>query len=76
MTPAIHQCPICGTRHEVTRARAEMALGQQLCCSPACENEARGRSHKQQLKSWQHLNEAAAFIVVLAILGFVVVLKW
>jgi len=53
-----------------------MALGQQLCCSPACENEARRRSHKQQLKSWQHLNEAAAFIVVLAILGFVVVLKW
>ena len=39
--PAVHQCPVCGKRHEVTPARAEMAYGRQLCCGPDCEGERR-----------------------------------
>jgi hypothetical protein len=76
LTLAVHQCPICGNRHEVTRAQAEMALGSQLCCSPACENEDRRRSRARQLKSLHIMTEAAAFIVVLALLGIVVAVKW
>jgi hypothetical protein len=76
LTPAAQQCSVCGKRHEVTRARAEMALGSQLCCSPACENEDRRRSRARQLRSSHIMTEAAAFIVVLALLGIVVAVKW
>jgi hypothetical protein len=40
----IHCCPVCGTRHEISLARAEMAYGRQVCCSPDCESERRRRS--------------------------------
>jgi len=42
--PLIHRCPICGTQHAVSPARAEMAYGRQLCCSPDCEAERRRRA--------------------------------
>jgi hypothetical protein len=53
-----------------------MALGTQLSCSPSCENEDRRRSRARQLKSSHIMTEAAAFIVVLALLGIVVAIKW
>jgi hypothetical protein len=39
----LHRCPICGVRHEVRQARAEVAYGRQLTCSPECESERRRR---------------------------------
>ena len=36
-----HVCPVCGASHRVSPARAEMAYGRQLCCSPDCEGERR-----------------------------------
>jgi hypothetical protein len=39
-----HRCPVCGTRHEISLARAEMGYGRQICCSPDCEGERRRRS--------------------------------
>ena len=39
-----HRCPVCGTEHEVSRARAEMACGRSLACSPDCEAERRRRT--------------------------------
>jgi hypothetical protein len=38
-----HRCPVCGVRHAVSRARAEVAYGRQLCCGPDCEGERRRR---------------------------------
>jgi hypothetical protein len=40
----VHQCPVCGTRHQVTPTRAAMAYGRQLCCGPDCEAERRRRA--------------------------------
>jgi hypothetical protein len=40
----VHRCPVCDTLHQVSRARAEMAYGRQLSCSPDCEGERRRRS--------------------------------
>ena len=37
----IHCCPICTTRHRVSAARAQMAYGRQICCSPDCEGTRR-----------------------------------
>jgi len=39
--PLCHQCPVCGTVHEVLAARAQFAYGRQLACSPDCEAERR-----------------------------------
>jgi hypothetical protein len=38
-----HTCPVCGRRHAVREARAEVAYGRQLTCSPECEAERRRR---------------------------------
>ena len=40
----LHWCPVCGTVHEVSAARAQFAYGRQLACSPDCEAERRRRS--------------------------------
>jgi hypothetical protein len=40
----VHRCPVCNSLHAVSAARAEMAYGRQLCCSPDCEGERRRRS--------------------------------
>jgi hypothetical protein len=53
-----------------------MAQGAQLCCSPACEKEARRRSGVRWFRSRQVMDEAVAFIVVLALLGWAIVLRW
>jgi hypothetical protein len=47
--PVRHCCPICGKPHAVTPARAEMAYGRQLCCSPDCEGERRRRQRRFNL---------------------------
>jgi hypothetical protein len=36
-------CPICSRIHEVRQARAEVAYGRHLTCSPECESERRRR---------------------------------
>ncbi|MDB5807943.1 MAG: hypothetical protein JWN94_65 [Betaproteobacteria bacterium] len=41
--PLFHQCPVCGTLHEVNAVRAQFAYGRQLSCSPDCEAERRRR---------------------------------
>jgi len=38
-----HTCPICGRRHAVREARAQVAYGRQFTCSPECESERRRR---------------------------------
>jgi len=40
----LHRCPVCGTAHEVSAARAQFAYGRQLACSPDCEAERRRRN--------------------------------
>ena len=40
----IHRCPVCGVLHAVRPARAEVAYGRQLTCSPECEGERRRRA--------------------------------
>lgn len=40
----LHRCPVCGTVHEVSAARAQFAYGRQLACGPHCEAERRRRS--------------------------------
>ena len=40
----LHRCPVCGTLHEVSAARAQFAYGRQLACSPDCEAERRRRN--------------------------------
>jgi hypothetical protein len=40
----LHRCPVCGTVHEVSAARARFAYGRQLACSPDCEAERRRRN--------------------------------
>jgi len=46
----MHRCPVCASRHEVSAARAQLAYGRQLCCSPDCEGarrrSARGACHR------------------------------
>lgn len=76
MTAFVHSCPVCGSKHEVTRARAEMARGAQLMCSPVCEAQSRKLALAGQLKSWHLRTEAVAFMAVLALLGIVLVIKW
>jgi hypothetical protein len=39
-----HRCPVCAKQHWVSAARAEMAYGRQLSCSPDCEGERRRRA--------------------------------
>jgi hypothetical protein len=40
----MHCCPVCGSPHEVSPSRAELAYGRQLSCSPGCEAERRRRA--------------------------------
>jgi hypothetical protein len=40
----LHRCPVCHGLHAVSAARAELAYGRQLCCSPDCEGERRRRA--------------------------------
>jgi hypothetical protein len=40
----LHRCPVCGTQHEVSAARAQFAYGRQLACNPDCEAERRRRN--------------------------------
>jgi len=40
----VHRCPVCGVLHAVRPARAEVAYGRQLACSPECEAERRRRA--------------------------------
>lgn len=40
----VHRCPVCGVLHTVRPARAEVAYGRQLACSPECEAERRRRA--------------------------------
>ena len=40
----LHRCPVCGTVHEVSAARAQFAYGRQLACGPDCEAVRRRRS--------------------------------
>jgi hypothetical protein len=42
----LHRCPVCHTHHAVSAARAEMAYGRQLCCSPDCEGERRRQARR------------------------------
>ena len=42
--PLCHECPVCGTVHEVSVVRGQFAYGRQLSCSPDCEAERRRRS--------------------------------
>jgi hypothetical protein len=72
----MHVCPACGRRHEVTRARAEMAWGTQLCCSPECAEDARLREGARRLKSAQIRTEAAAYAAVGLLLLIVLAVKW
>jgi hypothetical protein len=53
-----------------------MALGAQLCCGPECYEEQKRRARADRLRIWQVRSEAAAFVVVLGILGFLVALRW
>ena len=34
----MHACPVCGRTHGVPPARATVAYGRQLTCSPDCES--------------------------------------
>ncbi len=38
-----HTCPVCAQVHQVREARAQLAYGRQLTCSPDCESERRKR---------------------------------
>lgn len=42
----LHRCPVCCTQHSISAARAEMAYGRQICCSPDCEGERRRRARR------------------------------
>jgi hypothetical protein len=72
----VHRCPVCGKEHEVTRARAEMARGERLCCSPACEQEARLRSSQQLVKRSQIMTEAGAYLALAALFAILLAVKW
>jgi len=37
----VHRCPACQRLHTVSEARASVAYGRQLTCSPECESERR-----------------------------------
>jgi hypothetical protein len=76
LTSIVHRCPVCGKEHEVTRARAEMARGDPLCCGPDCEAEARLRSGQQLVKRSQIMTEAAAYVALAALLAIVLAVKW
>jgi hypothetical protein len=70
-----HVCPICGQRHAVREARAEVAYGRQLTCSPECESERRKRGRyfparplvaaepKRPANGWQGLRASAAQVL-------------
>ena len=46
----LHTCPVCGRVHEVREARAELAYGRQLTCSPDCESERRERTRHRPFR--------------------------
>jgi hypothetical protein len=45
-----HTCPICGCSHPVRDARAQVAYGRQLTCSPECESERRRRRRNHPVR--------------------------
>ena len=47
-----HICPVCGQAHQVRVARAELAYGRQLTCSPECESERRKRMRYHPFRPW------------------------
>jgi len=42
-----HVCPICARAHRVREARASVAYGRQLTCSPECESVRRKRMRER-----------------------------
>jgi len=70
-----HICPVCGRSHEVREARAEVAYGRQLTCSPECESERRkrrrhfparpvvGADPRRPASGWQRLRASAAQVL-------------
>ncbi len=70
-----HRCPICGLTHQVREARAELAYGRQLTCSPECESERRCRMRHRRAGSlvaaererpasrWQKLQASVAHVL-------------
>ena len=48
--PLSHRCPVCARLHQVNEARASVAYGRQLTCSPACESARRHRAHDRNLQ--------------------------
>lgn len=42
-----HVCPICNSTHAVREARAALAYGRQLTCSPDCESVRRKRMRER-----------------------------
>jgi hypothetical protein len=70
-----HTCPICGRNHDVREARAEVAYGRHLTCSPECESERRRRRRhfpacplvaaepQQPANGWQRLRACAAQVL-------------
>jgi len=43
LAASIFRCPACGKTHAVNAARAAVAYGRQLTCSPECESLRRRR---------------------------------
>jgi hypothetical protein len=67
-----HMCPICGRIHDVRQARAEVAYGRRLTCSPECESERRRRRCHRPFRPlvaepsiawWQRLRESSARVL-------------
>jgi hypothetical protein len=71
-----HHCPVCGARHEVKRADAEMALGAQLCCGPECAAEQRRRLSRRHVKASQIKTEVAAYAAVALLIAIALAVKW
>jgi hypothetical protein len=77
-----HTCPICTRSHAVREARASVAYGRQLTCSPECESERRRRRRNRPLRplavvveakrrtsAWQRLRGYAARTLHVWVLG-------
>lgn len=70
-----HTCPVCRQRHAVREARATVAHGRQLTCSPDCEAEGRRRMRcrpaqllvaaepKRPAKAWQWIQASTARVM-------------
>jgi hypothetical protein len=47
----LFRCPACGVTHAVNAARASVAYGRQLTCSPECESAERQRMRGEVRRS-------------------------